>query len=372
MKTSEEDDTLNAILVHCGEHALPLPPVEEPALPPLADDSGLPSGYFDLQVKSMFEEYATSNSFKLLMDSTSTAFWLSACFSESIGPHSQIVTSVLAEHGTKGEMPFPAFRSLYINSLSSGNFNEIRRDFSAHAPFVPPAPPPTRVPIDVNMWDECVLYDMDTANEVDGESYGPEKPSYLRVETLSSDSEVPTKIKDGEFMFVDEDSCIGCSNCAFYAPDSFKMLLSTGRARAYSQSRDRAGSISAALASCPVDCIKPVSFKELKLFENARENGDGRSDHKHNGRGPNNGNGTPLYVSGMSSDNNHRSSWYHTLKHRCLMSGSCPSKGCYDCPHYTEKGANPFFKEKNEAMERKRMEELMDTVGAAMRNRADL
>jgi len=54
------------------------------------------------------------------------------------------------------------------------------------------------------------------------------------------------------------------------------------------------------------------------------------------------------------------------------MSGSCPSKGCYDCPHYTEKGANPFFKEKNEAMERKRMEELMDTVGAAMRNRADL
>ena len=120
------------------------------------------------------------------------------------------------------------------------------------------------------------------------------------METLSSDSEVPTKIKDGEFMFVDEDSCIGCSNCAFYAPDSFKMLLSTGRARAYSQSRDRAGSISAALASCPVDCIKPVSFKELKLFENARENGDGRSDHKHNGRGPNNGNGTPLYVSGMS------------------------------------------------------------------------
>ena len=25
-----------------------------------------------------------------------------------------------------------------------------------------------------------------------------------------------------------------------------------------------------------------------------------------------------LFVAGIDSDNNHKSSWYHTLKHRCL------------------------------------------------------
>ena len=60
-----------------------------------------------------------------------------------------------------------------------------------------------------------------------------------------------------------------------------------------------------------------VTIKELKEYESARDDGDGRSDHKHLGhrRGP-----TPLFVSGIDSDANHRSSWYHTLK------GDCSSK----------------------------------------------
>ncbi|GMI37838.1 hypothetical protein TrRE_jg12858, partial [Triparma retinervis] len=144
---------------------------------------------------------------------------------------------------------------------------------------------------------------------MDGESFGADSPSHLRVETLLSDSSTPRHIRDGEFQFVDEDSCIGCGNCAMASPSAFKMLQSTGRARAYHQMRDKDGSISAAVQSCPVDCIKDVSFEELKLFENARENGDGRADHRHMGRGgANNGNGTPLHVSGMTSDANHRSS----------------------------------------------------------------
>ena len=54
------------------------------------------------------------------------------------------------------------------------------------------------------------------------------------------------------------------------SPATFKMLQSTGRARAYAQASDKDGSIDAAIQSCPVDCIKAVSFEELKLFENAR------------------------------------------------------------------------------------------------------
>ena len=101
-------------------------------------------------------------------------------------------------------------------------------------------------------------------------SFGADSPSHLRVETLLSDSSTPRHIRDGEFQFVDEDSCIGCGNCAMASPSAFKMLQSTGRARAYHQMRDKDGSISAAVQSCPVDCIKDVSFEELKLFENAR------------------------------------------------------------------------------------------------------
>jgi hypothetical protein len=108
------------------------------------------------------------------------------------------------------------------------------------------------------------------------------------------------------------------------------------------------------------------------LNRRRRENGDGRADHRHMGRSLNNGNGTPLHVSGMTSDANHRSSWYHTLKSKCSMSGSCPKKGCYDCPHFSEKGANPYFKAKNEIMEEKRLEELMETLGKEMRKRMEL
>lgn len=38
-------------------------------------------------------------------------------------------------------------------------------------------------------------------------------------------------------VFIDEESCIGCSQCATIAPDSFTMLQDTGRARAFLQRR---------------------------------------------------------------------------------------------------------------------------------------
>ena len=36
-------------------------------------------------------------------------------------------------------------------------------------------------------------------------------------------------------VFIDEESCIGCSQCATIAPASFKMLEDTGRARTFYQ-----------------------------------------------------------------------------------------------------------------------------------------
>jgi hypothetical protein len=89
-------------------------------------------------------------------------------------------------------------------------------------------------------------------------------------------------------------------------------MLESGRARTFNQVNTP--DVQEAVQSCPVDCMKTVSFRELQEFETARDEGDGSTDHKYLGhrRGP-----TPLHVAGMDSDNNRRSSWYHTLKQKC-------------------------------------------------------
>jgi hypothetical protein len=89
------------------------------------------------------------------------------------------------------------------------------------------------------------------------------------------------------------------------------MMVDSGRARTFDQRSSP--DVEQAIASCPVDCMHPVTYRELEEFESARDHGDGRSDHKYLGQQQ-----TPLHVAGMDSDNNRRSSWYHTLKQRCF------------------------------------------------------
>ena len=103
--------------------------------------------------------------------------------------------------------------------------------------------------------------------------------------------------------------------CVNVAPSSF-LMLETGRARTFNQ--QSRPDVDQAVASCPVNCMHPVSFRELKEFETARDEGDGRTDHRHLGKGH-----IPLYVAGIDSDMNRRSSWYPPLKHRCLGTYFC-------------------------------------------------
>ena len=99
-----------------------------------------------------------------------------------------------------------------------------------------------------------------------------------------------------------------------------------------------------------------MSFDELKEMEVSRDDGDGRTDHRHfGGRATH----TPLHVSGRDSDANHKSSWYHYLKCKCRTS-SCPQRGCYDCPTYPP-GENPFFKERAAQAEHIRAEHFMSS-----------
>lgn len=106
-------------------------------------------------------------------------------------------------------------------------------------------------------------------------------------------------------VFIDDESCIGCSQCATIAPAAFKMLQDTGRARAFYQRNT--DEIEHAVLSCPVNCMHMVSYDELKEMESSRDNESfgGRMAH------------VPVHVAGRDSDANRKSSWYHYLKAKC-------------------------------------------------------
>lgn len=142
--------------------------------------------------------------------------------------------------------------------------------------------------------------------------------------------------------------------------------MEDGRARTFAQRSSP--DVNTAVSACPVDCMKHVSFRELKEFEDARDNGDGRDDHRHMGHG-----NTPLNVAGIDSDANHKSSWYHFLKNKCFMSKSCPQAGCFDCPYSSEPGKNPHFIEKLQVANHVRANHFIETGAAdTYRKSADL
>ena len=159
----------------------------------------------------------------------------------------------------------------------------------------------------------------------------------------------------------------GCMQCVNCAPASF-IMLESGRARTFHQ---RSGpDVDQAVQTCPVSCMHSVSYDELAEFETARDEGDGRTDHRHLGhrRGH-----IPLHVAGMDSDRNRETGWYHTLKERCITSSRCPQRGCYDCPKYSSPGENPYFKAKHKEAEHIRAQQFIQNGEVdALRKTADL
>ena len=100
-------------------------------------------------------------------------------------------------------------------------------------------------------------------------------------------------------------------------------MLDNGRARAIEQ--NNSNDVKDAVAACPVSCMHNVAFSELKEMEIGRDkedseqrDGDVRRLRAH----------IPVHVARRQSDANHKSSFYHQIKHKCFMSSSCPQKGC--------------------------------------------
>ncbi|KAL2634948.1 hypothetical protein R1flu_006427 [Riccia fluitans] len=68
-------------------------------------------------------------------------------------------------------------------------------------------------------------------------------------------------------LFVDENACVGCRECAFAAPNTFMVDESTGCARVRAQWADSESSIKMAREVCPVNCIHLVEREDLPTLE---------------------------------------------------------------------------------------------------------
>uniref|UniRef100_A0A7S3QKU5 J domain-containing protein n=1 Tax=Dunaliella tertiolecta TaxID=3047 RepID=A0A7S3QKU5_DUNTE len=68
-------------------------------------------------------------------------------------------------------------------------------------------------------------------------------------------------------VFVDEFTCIGCKQCIWQAPATFRIEPEHGRSRVYAQWIEPEDANQAAIDSCPVDCIHWVDKDKLPALE---------------------------------------------------------------------------------------------------------
>jgi ferredoxin len=159
-----------------------------------------------------------------------------------------------------------------------------------------------------------------------------ETPSHMFV-----DRDEEGTLKQARFVYVDEYTCIGCTNCAMVAPATFYMDDEHGRARVFQQWKDRPKTIQTAIETCPVDCIHYVPFEELERLENERPGI--KINYKARLVGSDT-NSADLGMQDISGNND-------------LRCNNCPSRGCANCPMWSV-GENPEYKRKQDEIAKKR------------------
>jgi ferredoxin len=183
------------------------------------------------------------------------------------------------------------------------------------------------------------------------------------LQTVESHTKVPVDEDTGEpfrtqMVYVDEHTCIGCTNCAMTAQSTFFMQQDHGRARVFQQWGDDDETIQIAIETCPVDCIHYVPFEELVHLEKERRNQNinfkarlvSQAENAMMRGGGSNAFTGPQRISGDT-------------RARCA---NCPSRGCADCPMYGV-GKNPEFERKEkERLQRQAMKKLREQYTAEL------
>lgn len=181
------------------------------------------------------------------------------------------------------------------------------------------------------------------------------------------DPDNPATPLDGrtQMVYVDEHTCIGCTNCAMVAQSTFFMHPEHGRARVFQQWGDDEETIQIAIETCPVDCIHYVPFSELINLEKERRNQNinfkarlvAGSDAS-----------TGLYRNTQSRQFSGPQRISGNSRARC---NNCPSRGCGDCPMYGI-GRNPEFEAKEKLRLAKRERRQLERQRETLEKKADL
>jgi len=205
---------------------------------------------------------------------------------------------------------------------------------------------------------------MEKFKEVTAESgFGMYLEEDIDLEAVESHSTVEIDDETGDpvrsqMVYVDEHTCIGCTNCAMIAQSTFFMESTNGRARVFDQWGDDDETIQIAIETCPVDCIHYVPYDELKRLEVERRDQNINFKARLVNQGEYGG-GVAHRVGGSTQFTGPQKI-SGNMGSRC---NNCPSRGCKNCPMYGV-GQNPNFeakeKKRKEKIAQKRMKEEME------------
>jgi ferredoxin len=218
-----------------------------------------------------------------------------------------------------------------------------------------------------NTFGVAMTDELETNDEVAGmgayrrtTSYADEDEDLKKVEShtqVEKDPETGEPFRQ-QMVYVDEHTCIGCTNCAMVAGSTFFMQDDHGRARVFRQWGDDDETIQVAIETCPVNCIHYVPYDELVALETERRdqniNFKARlvSQAEYTGGGSHMVGGANRFTSPQKISGN--------MGSRCT---NCPTRGCYNCPMFGV-GKNPEFerkeKERKARIDRIRIEKVRE------------
>lgn len=199
--------------------------------------------------------------------------------------------------------------------------------------------PPLEMPDDIDSEEREMDEEADAVAEIAISELQPSMEELMEVgaiederlgnvashELVDVDEDGDPVIDRDRMVFVDEATCIGCTNCACIASQTFLMDDEFGRARVFQQDGDTDETIAEAVATCPVDCIHYVPWDELVNLEKQRENVMDTYNFK----------GRLVGSDGLRSTNGAGAALLSISSNQAARCSNCPSNKCPDCPMFS-------------------------------------
>ena len=213
--------------------------------------------------------------------------------------------------------------------------------------------------LDVAM--DTKLEDDDEMMQVYREEQYLDDTDWKQVEShtkVDKDPETGEPIRQ-QMVYVDEHTCIGCTNCAMIAQSTFFMHEEHGRARVFNQWGDDEETIQVAIETCPVDCIHYVPYDELVRLEKDRRDQNINFKARLVSQAEYGG-GALSHLAGGAVQFSAPQEISGNMGSRC---NNCPSRGCRTCPMFGV-GKNPEYerkeKERKARIERARLQRMRE------------